>query len=366
MAKLKESQATLLASRFPDSATVIYIRRMVDLLSVFGISGAALLEDIGIEPGLLEVTDARVPKEIVAKAWNRTASLTGITNLGLKAAEFAPPGTFEILDHVAANQPNLEKAARATVRFYRLCDPNLDMQFELEESGARISCVFPSVPQSYSRHWPEAILALLVSRSRVLTARPDLVPLGVVFQHGSPANATEYQALFRCPLAFDAPRTEVQIALADLRLPVSGADGFLSRVLLEYAERALADLPNENSTRAFVRRSLYRRLARGEADLSGVAKEALCSSRTLQARLRAENTSFADLLDEVRRELALKYVANAHLRLVEIPLLLQFSEPSPFFRAFRRWTGITPAEYRRAACADGQSLLRLRSSSGQP
>jgi AraC-like DNA-binding protein len=97
-------------------------------------------------------------------------------------------------------------------------------------------------------------------------------------------------------------------------------------------------------------------LEREAPRIGTVARQVGCSVRTLQARLRKEGTTYEKLLDEARRQMAIQYVEDDSIRLMEIPLLLQFAEPSPFHRAFRRWTGTTPLEYRRRRLSRGQPL----------
>lgn len=329
------------------TATVIYLRSLVRLLDGFGVSQTSFLDELGVPAAVLDQVDARLPKSVVASAWEVASRRAGVANLGLMAAGFAPPGTFEILDHVTANQPDLEHVARAMVRFYRLCDPDLSMRFELAPTGASISCVFGGSAAEYSRQWAEAVVGLCLARVRTLAQRPDITPLHVSFQHPAPPRLDEHAQFFRCPIVFGASATEMTCSLDVLSLPVRGADAFLSRVLLEYAEGKLRHLPTTDDMTSLARRALMSLGAGNAPDLSSVARQAHCSPRTLQERLRAEGTSFSRLLDEVRKDLALRYIANRDLRIVELPLLLSFADPSPFYRAFKRWTGMTPEQYRR-------------------
>jgi AraC-like DNA-binding protein len=331
------------------TATVIYLRSLVQLLNGFGVSEQAFLDELGVPATVLREVDARLPKLVVASAWEVATRRSGLANLGLMAAGFAPPGTFEILDHVTANQPDLEQVARAMVRFYRLCDPDLSMRFELSSTGATISCVFGGSAAEYSRQWAEAVVGLCLARVRTLAQRPDITPLQVWFQHPAPQRLDEHEQFFRCPIVFGASSTGITCGLDMLSFPVRGADAFLSRVLLEYAEGKLRHLPTTGDMTSLARRALLG-LGDGHApDLSSVARQAHCSPRTLQGRLRAEGTSFSRLLDEVRKDLALRYIANRDLRIIELPLLLRYADPSPFYRAFKRWTGMTPEQYRRGA-----------------
>jgi AraC-like DNA-binding protein len=131
--------------------------------------------------------------------------------------------------------------------------------------------------------------------------------------------------------------------------PVPTADPGLSRIVTAHAEQLLAALaPAADMLTARVRRQLAEGMANGPMTLTQVARRLHLSERSLQRRLEAEGTRFAQLVDEVRRELALRYIADERLALGEVAYLLGFAEPSPFHRAFKRWTGTTPLAARRA------------------
>jgi AraC-like DNA-binding protein len=131
--------------------------------------------------------------------------------------------------------------------------------------------------------------------------------------------------------------------------PVLTADPLLSRVVVRHAEALLAERPAAAETTAgTVRRILTRLLGDDEAgcSLTAVSANLHMSERSLQRRLADEGVSFDALLDELRRELALRYLADEKVAIAEIAYLLGYSEPSAFHRAFKRWTGTTPAEAR--------------------
>jgi AraC-like DNA-binding protein len=130
--------------------------------------------------------------------------------------------------------------------------------------------------------------------------------------------------------------------------PVLTADPLLSRVVVRHAEALLAERPAAETTAGTVRRMLTRLLGDDEAgcSLTAVSASLHMSERSLQRRLADEGVSFDALLDELRRELALRYLADEKVAIAEIAYLLGYSEPSAFHRAFKRWTGTTPAEAR--------------------
>jgi AraC-like DNA-binding protein len=137
---------------------------------------------------------------------------------------------------------------------------------------------------------------------------------------------------------------------AMLERPVVKADPALSHLIERHAEALLAALPPPTQTAADrVRRILSSALRDGDATLAGAARKLKMSERSLQRRLADEGVTFDALLDEIRRDLALRYLADAKIAVAEVAYLLGYSEPSPFHRAFKRWTGRTPSEMRRSA-----------------
>jgi AraC-like DNA-binding protein len=135
-----------------------------------------------------------------------------------------------------------------------------------------------------------------------------------------------------------------------LERPNPTADPALSRTILRHAEALLAALPEPTATYAErVRRGLAEILGEGEVSLRQVARGLKMSERSLQRRLAAEGVTFDGLLDDVRHHLALRYLADPSIAVSEVAYLLGYSEPSPFHRAFRRWTGATPSDMRRRA-----------------
>jgi AraC-like DNA-binding protein len=130
-----------------------------------------------------------------------------------------------------------------------------------------------------------------------------------------------------------------------LAAPLAQANVPLQKLLREHAESLLARLPSA-SLSARVVSLLSSQLSQGEPDRAQLARALNLSERTLQRRLAEEGSSYQQLLNDSRRQLAEGYLRDGRLAATEIALLLGYSEPSVFFRAFRQWTGLTPGEYR--------------------
>ena len=173
------------------------------------------------------------------------------------------------------------------------------------------------------------------------------------FRHAAPSSPvarSELRRVLGVEPAFLQPLNflEVDAALVDRPNPTS--DPRLSRVIERHAEALLEARPLPvASASERVRSLLARAIGEGEITLAAIAAKSKMSERSLQRRLADEGVTFDALLDEVRRDLALRYLADPKIAVAEVAYLLGYSEPSPFHRAFKRWTGKTPTEARKRA-----------------
>ncbi|HTQ42103.1 MAG TPA: helix-turn-helix domain-containing protein [Polyangiaceae bacterium] len=167
------------------------------------------------------------------------------------------------------------------------------------------------------------------------------------FAHAEPSSLEEHRRVFGDDLHFDAPRTELEMDPAVLARPVLSADPHLCALIERHAEALLQRLPSSGSLTDRARAALVEGLRWGRTEVAAVAESLRMSARTLQRRLSAEGTSYAELLDVLRRELALRYVADHTLSLSEVAFLVGFADQTTFHRAFARWTGRTPGAFRK-------------------
>jgi AraC-like DNA-binding protein len=153
--------------------------------------------------------------------------------------------------------------------------------------------------------------------------------------------------LFRCTIIYDAPSTVVTLARADMDLPQSSSDPPLIAHLERHADALDERLPVNPTFTSNVRRALTAGLANGDVGLEVVARSLGVSSRTAQRRLLAEATTHQRVLDELRRDLAVRYFDENSMGIQEVAFVLGFSDQSAFNHAFKRWTGTSPSAYRK-------------------
>ena len=191
-------------------------------------------------------------------------------------------------------------------------------------------------------------LAAVLKVSRDLTG-VDIVPKEVTFTYAQPSSVTAHTHHFRCPLRFGAPAAIVIFRPRDLDLPTVGADETLAGYLSKYAEHVLASLVQGETMRHRVRAAIWSLLGDGPPSLAHVAEALRMPPRTLQRRLALEGTSLHREIEEMRQAMAIALLRDRSIVVQDVAFLLGYSEPSTFFRSFKRWTGATPGSFRDAA-----------------
>lgn len=289
---------------------------------------------------------ARVPFGIVEAIGERAGELVGVTDVGLHLGRtIAQPESFEDAGiRLLMASATVEAAIGRAVRIQELWGDGARTIFARVEGGGRVRYVYP-VQATSGRHIDECAMAETIEALRYMTGEP-VRPRVVRFRHAAPPDTREHEALFRAPLEFEAPHTELELDDAVLALPMRGAHEVFREVFEREVERALAERPRARALAAQVRSLLGGALDAPEDALGRIARALRTSRRTLQRRLQDEGTSFGDLLREVRVEHAERDLARG-VPIKQIAARLGYAEPSTFHRAFKRWTGRTPDERRR-------------------
>lgn len=307
-----------------------------------GLERDELINECGLSEHLLNDPDARIPFVAQEQLWQRLSRIEH-DEPGLALGEHLAPATFSVLGYLLQSSPTLGDALRAGVRYQRLAGEGGEIQ--LHERGDELHLLYrplhPELPVTRTR-----VLALMAGWVKMFQPLLDNWHLlSAQFAHRQPQSIASYTRIFACPLQFDAsdyaivlPKQLASAALTLGNLP-------LQSLLRQHAEALLARLPSEGLS-ARVVALLGEQLARGEPDRGELARHLHLSERTLQRRLAEEGRNYQQLLNDTRQQLAEQHLSSGNLPAAEIALLLGYSEPSVFFRAFRQWTGLTPGEYR--------------------
>ncbi|WP_028241019.1 AraC family transcriptional regulator [Stutzerimonas azotifigens] len=317
---------------------------IVRALEAGGVDCRGLFAELGMDYAALADPDARFPQDGMTRLWLRAVEVSGNPAIGLNMGRERHPGALSVVEYAMMSSRNLCEGYTRLVRFQRIVAEGADLDFRpLGDRYALILTIhgdrLPPARQS-----GEASLASALAFCRWLTGKP-IEPLEVRLQGEPPHDLAPYQALFRAPLRFNAPHYALVFRRCDMEAPLPTANEALARLHDRFAGDYLARFSGSRVTHQ-VRQVLCRLMPQGEPKREAVAGLLHLSQRTLQRRLQDEGTSYQQLLDDTRRELADQYLAQPGLTLLEIAYLLGFADPSNFFRAFRRWFGVTPGEYR--------------------
>jgi AraC-like DNA-binding protein len=311
-----------------------------------GVDPRPLCDAAGFDPATAADPAARISIAVEQLLWETAAEHTGDPSFGLHAAESLRAGVFDVLDYAIRTAPTLTTALQRLVRYSRLEHASAVFELVSTETATRIEHSFGSSAVLPCRQEAEFTLASIVVIGREIVTG-GIQPIAVEFMHRMPLDTSEHVRIFDVLPRFAARVNALELEAATMNRSIITADPALSRIIERHAEAALASVgPAPESTTERVRRILGKTLPEGDCSIATVAPRLGLSARTLQRKLESEGETFAGVLDGVRRDLGLRYLKEGTLTLAEIAYLLGYSEPSPFHRAFKRWTGSTPRSLR--------------------
>jgi AraC-like DNA-binding protein len=289
--------------------------------------------------------DSTIPLDIAERFLTAAIEITGVHDFGIRAAEAAEPGFFDLVEYAARSQPTLRQALASLCRLVPIL-ANFGGITAREENDTATISLFTVMPVPIHPAMVEFTFAQLQIEARRLTRRPDLNPDAMHFRHSAPPDTSPHQALFRAPVHFGADVDKIVFSSWQLDLPLVTADSHLSALLDKIVTPVLANLEREVTLVDRVRNKITERMPKGGAAAPDIARALGMTQRTLHRRLTEEGVKFRDLVAEVRKTLSLAYMKEPRLSIAEIAYLLGFSDVSAFHRAFRRWTNETPRSYR--------------------
>lgn len=272
--------------------------------------------------------------------------------VGLHMAQHNPRGSYGVLEFSARTAPTTRQALQRLVRYQTLVTDRTRFALRTEGDLAIIEHRVVGLPSGCGRHPNEFTVALLVRRLRELLG-PDFVPSAIWFGHERPARLDALSAFFRSErMTFGHDFNGVALPDAQLDTAMPSADPALLRVLDQYADVLLGQVPDVTDFVGTVEAAIHRDLVNGTPDIDGIAVKLHMSSRTLQRRLGEQGTTFNERLDRTRHRLALRHLTDDALPIAEVAYLLGYSDTRAFLRAFKRWTGMTPSEHRKRRASE--------------
>lgn len=320
------------------------IARLLNAATDRGLDRAALLRQLELTEDDIRDPDNRVPVVKTMRLWHLIAKQVPDPDVGLEVGSTLTIRETGVVGYAMLHSDNLLGSVHRIVRFAKLINQRADLRFEDLGDRWRLEALQKPLFPDFRQPIDEGVMGL-VTCFREIVGR-DLVPAGVYFNYSSPGNSRLHRRLLGAAVHFDAPATAIELWQRDIEAATVAADENLTRYLDELAEVHLQTLPVASTYAERLQRTLWPHLSEGLPTIREIASEMAMSARSLQRRLREEGTSFAEVVDDLRHQKAQLLLRDPYLAVYEVGYLLGYSDPSTFHRAFRRWEGTSPLQYR--------------------
>ena len=316
-------------------------------LEDYNCDSEALFRQAGLNRDKLRDPNARLPVQVSTRLTNLAVAATGDPCFGLTVANHFHPTTLHALGYSWMASDSLLDAFERLIRYYRLISNSEKVLLVEGEDSYRV--VLQDIDARFPAVDPEvdSFLAVILYLCRTL-CESKISPIRVTIRHKQPICAERFQEVFQSTIEFSAAEDAIYFNKDLVRKMLPTRNAQLALVNDQVVTHYLAKF-DLSQTSARVEAKILEQLSSGHVSQDTVAKALNLSVRSMQRRLKHEDTSFKKLLTETRQHLARQYIEQSQLSINEITFLLGFSEPSNFSRAFRRWNGQPPSEYRSAA-----------------
>jgi AraC-like DNA-binding protein len=309
-----------------------------------GLDVAAIYQRLGYHAEDLPLREMRTPHQLQAFFWSQVEAVTGDVDVGLHLCPHLPVFRGEVIEYLMFSSPTFAEGAERALKYLRLISDALDVKLVRDERGVRAVVKGTNLKAPQLRHTEICVLYEVIRFAQSVTddAHP---PLRVKLRCSRRSPLAEYEKVFGCPVEFDGEESEIWFDPLILEHRSPRRDPDLLRLHEELAEKRMSRLRRQDLIEQ-IRRVFSQRLELESCDLEQVAKELDMPARRLRFELARAGTSFSEVLSEFRYALARRLLGKTAEPIENIVYLTGFSEPSTFYRAFKRWSGQTPVQYR--------------------
>jgi AraC-like DNA-binding protein len=302
-----------------------------------------LYKKAGINPELLLNPNARISINRVDALWEQAAGIIEDPCFAIDMAEFWHPSHMGALGYAWLASSTLRRGFKRAVRYIHVVTEDLNLDVADTPAGLKVSVDLEDSIFTLPQHH-DLVLAIVMHMCR-FNFGEELVPTDVKLAHPEPACSKKIEDYFQADVQFDAEQTSLCIARADADLVLPSGNKQIALMHDEMLMRYLVEIKKGDIVQQ-VQSIILENLPDGQVTDRLVASELNLSERSMQRRLKEHKTTFRYLLDGVREMVAKQYIENPMNRMSDIAFLLGFSEQSAFSRAFKKWTGKSPVEYR--------------------
>jgi AraC-like DNA-binding protein len=342
---IRRAAAVALRPAAPGTIAICFVAAALQSARARNLNSDELLANVGLSSSLLQVPQARVSAQHYGALW-RTIALALDDEFFGQDSRRMKAGSFAMLCHSVLSCKTLNQALERSLRFYSLILDDISGALQRDAGEARIVLHERAAGANPRVFAHELLLMLLYGVSCWLVGRRIPI-LRTEFSYAEPPYSAEYRLMYCGDLSFNRPNTLIAFDAGYLDLPVVQNERSIKEFLRTAPESILLKYKNDSSLSARVRRRLRQCLPGQVPDFERLAEELNMTPATMRRRLHEEGESYQSIKDQLRRDLAISYLSHSSRSVMDIALELGFSERSAFHRAFRKWTGASPGEFRR-------------------
>lgn len=290
--------------------------------------------------------NARTPLSAQSAFWSALEEVTHDADIGLHLGESLPLYRGQVIEHLFVSSGHFGDGLKRALAYQRLISDALSAELVVTPTHCYLTNgVQPVVDAKVNRHFSECFLSGVLRFFKFIT-EGRFAPTFIDFNFVDGASDDEYFRVYNCPVSLGQRETRIYFDHAILDYPLWQAEPELLQLHEQLAVEKLQELARYDLI-GEVRRAIGATLESGETTLETVASQLGITPRRLRTQLSEANTSFQQILSDYRCRLAKRLLANTNESVERIVYLTGFSEPSTFYRAFKRWTNETPVEYRK-------------------
>jgi AraC-like DNA-binding protein len=329
-------------------------------IAAYAFAIATALEQRGVDPQLIfdacdvplqTTTDPmlRLTNKEISKLFRASVEATSDPAFGLLVGQSLHPGNLHALGYALMSSTSLRDYCQRLQNYYKIVSQSA--QIRTEETADEFLLITKVTAPDLCWETHDAYNALMVRFIRFIYS-PAFSPLRIEFMRPEPQrNVQEYRDYFKCEIRFDSPEAVIAMSPDILDTPLPGASRELAHMHDQTSMQYLKRIEKQDIINR-VRTMIVEELSSSAITKQRVADKLCMSSRSLQMKLAAKDTSFQEILDSTRQSLALGYLEQSAISVTEAAYLLGFSDVSNFTRAFKRWTGKAPREFRQSLGLD--------------
>lgn len=334
------------------TVSIQFTKMLLTYCEELGLNVRDMTQSVDLDTSAFDDPEERIRYTIFNKLFCEAESRSGLRNFGMhlgkRAADYSGG---HILISMMRSCANMEDALERLLRYHSLVSDAFS--FSLERQGEHTVVTLledrlvPRLPSSQVEQVFSMLVLILVSLTDA-----QVKPSSVNFRHRRPPDTYMYENIFGDYLLFGKRHDQIWFVTKSLKLSLPMHDPGLLKTIEQLVDKRLKGLATVTTWTARAERQLIRSLTKGEPpSFDLLAKKLALSGKTLRRLLKSEGTTFKYVLDSVREELAKMLLDQAEMSLYEVALLLGYAEQSTFNHAFRRWTGMSPGDFKNSRSA---------------